>query len=142
LNSHRRPSSLRKLHDSLADPKYAGRKITRALGEAPESSESEEDDENNEPMEHESHGPSSSEASAEGDRSKEEQETAETSGEEEQRSTAKPKTEEEEEKGATEDVSSSLKRMRDADRRKGQAVTRQMVREPFPNYPNALRCSI
>jgi protein AATF/BFR2 len=129
FNSYGRPSSLRKLHDSLNDPKYAGRKITRALGEVPESSESE--DENSEPVEHESHGPNSPEASKE-DQSMGEQETEETSEEEEERPIAKSKTEEGERK-ATEDVSSSLKRMRDADRRKGQAVTRQMVREPFTN---------
>lgn len=128
---------MRKLHDSLADPKYSGRKITRALGEVPESSES--DDENSEPVEHDPHGVNSPEAS-EGHRSMGEQETEETSEEEEERPTPKPKTAEGE-RGPTEDVSSSLKRMRDADRLKGQAVTRQMVREPFMNSTNELMCS-
>ena len=128
---------MRKLHDSLNDPKYAGRKITRALGEVPESSESE--DENNEPVEHEPHGLNSSEGSEE-HRSLGEQETEETSEEDEERPITKPKTVEEDEK-VTEDVSSSLKRMRDADRLKGQAVTRQMVREPFTKSSNALICS-
>lgn len=125
---------MRKLHDSLTDPKYAERKITRALGEAPESSESEE--ESSETVKHESHGPNSSDASEE-DRSMGEQGTGESSEEEEGRPVAKPKTVKEERK-ATEDVSSSLKRMRDADRLKGQAVTRQMVREPFTNSSDAL----
>ena len=120
---------MRKLHDSLNDPKYAGRKITRALGEAPESSES--DGEISEPVEHESHGPNSPEASQE-DRSTGEQETEETSEEEKERPPAKSKTAKKERK-VTEDVSSSLKRMRDADRLKGQAVVRQMVGEPFTN---------
>ncbi len=128
---------MRKLHDSLADPKYAGRKITRALGEVPESSES--DDENSEPVEHEPYGQNSSEAS-EDHQSMGEQETEETSEEEEERPTAKPKTAKGERR-VTEDVSSSLKRMRDADRLKGQAVTRQMVREPFTNSSNELMCS-
>ena len=128
---------MRKLHDSLADPKYAGRKITRALGEVPESNES--DDENSEPVEHESHGLNSSEAS-EDHQSIGEQETEETSEEEEERPKAKPKTAEEG-RGATEDESSSLKRMRDADCLKGQAVTRQMVRKPFTNSSNDLICS-
>ena len=137
FNSYGRPSSMRKLHDSLTDPKYAGRKITRALGEVPESSES--DDENSEPVEHEPHGLNSSEAS-EDHQSMGEQETEETSEEEEERPVTKPKTVEEDNK-VSEDVSSSLKRMRDADRLKGQAVTRQMVREPFTNSSNALMCS-
>jgi len=140
IDSYGRPSSLRKLHDSLADPKYAGRKITRALGGAPERSESEGEDEEEEPMEHGSYDPSSSEASEEEDRGVEEQETGETSEEEEGRPAAQPKAEEERQE-ASEDVSSSLKRMRDADRLKGQAVARQMVREPVPNSPNALICS-
>ena len=126
---------MRKLHDSLNDPKYAGIKITRALGEVPESSES--DEEISEPVEHESHGPNSPEASEE-DQSMEEQET-ETSEEEKERPVAKSKTGEEERK-TTEDVSSSLKRMRDADRLKGQAVARQMVRELFTNSSNVLMC--
>ena len=136
FNSYGRPSSLRKPHDSLADPKYAGRKITRALGEAPESSE--KGDEGDEPLEHESHGSSSSEASEQEDRNMKEQETGESSEEEEERSTAKAKTVEEE-KNATDDVSSSLKRMRDADRLKGQAVTSQIVSVLFSNSSIALR---
>lgn len=88
-------------------------------------------------MEHNSHGKRSSEASEEEDQSIE---TGETSEEEEERPAAKLKTAEEENK-TTEDVSSSLKRMRDADRLKGQAVTRQMVREPFPNPPHEPKCS-
>jgi len=131
---------LRKLHDSLTDPKYAGRKITRALGEAAESNESEGEDEDGESMEHESHGPSSSEALEDEDRAMEGQEAGETSTEEEERPTTKPKTTGEE-NGATEDVSSSLKRVRNADRLKGQAVTSQMVRESFLNSSSALRCS-
>ena len=127
---------MRKLHESLTDPKYAGRKITRALGEVPESSES--DDENSEPVEHEPRGLNSSEASEEHE-SIGEQETEETSEEEEERPVTKPKTVKEE-KEVTEDVGSSLKRMRDADRLKGQAVTRQMVRDPFRNSSNALMC--
>ncbi|PVG02092.1 TRAUB-domain-containing protein [Serendipita vermifera] len=99
------PSKLRKLHDSLNEPKYAGKKIYHELGahtwdDAQEYSSASQD---------ELDSTSSSEDEREGSEERMEMEMHEPQGE------------------TTDDLSSALKKAKESDRRKGNAVSHQMA---------------
>ncbi|KIK61575.1 hypothetical protein GYMLUDRAFT_42585 [Collybiopsis luxurians FD-317 M1] len=100
-------STLRKLHDSISDPKYNGVKISRkqileqsdGSSESPEESEPEADD-----------GPESSDDLGEDDQNEQVQELPPPNGAD----------------AETADITTSLRQTQDADRKKGLAVSRQI----------------
>ncbi len=137
-----RPSTLRQLNHSLSDPKYTGRRVSRKQLE-----EDEEDEDI----------PSGSEAGndelPEESGSEEEENEEETDGEgsEDERNgssriapqatyrmseivlppkPSKRRGEEPTDEGESPDLASSLRATREQDRKKGKAVTHQMVRQP------------
>jgi hypothetical protein len=101
----RRPSKLRKPHESLNEPKYAGKKITRQLGD--NISSAEEDDK---------HIPEDDSESS-------------TPAEEEEEPSHSDSDSEMEQNGSNhaEDLSNVLKRAKESDRAKGRAVSKQLV---------------
>ena len=115
------PSTLRKLQDSIADPKYVGVKTSRK--QLLEWSQSEGEDEE---------GPASQDESASEDEpapvrdATDEDDVPEDSAEEH----ASPPLKRQAVQEPPEDLSSTLRQKRDEDRRKGKAVARQLVRHP------------
>ena len=116
-----RPSTLRKLHDSIADPKYEGKRTTRReIQESDEElgSDEQEEDEDISEDEHspviEDDLPSESEAS----------DAPEHSVAPSHHSDSEP----------PDDLTSTLRKTRDEDRRKGKAVSRQIVRTHVAYY--------
>ena len=115
------PSTLRKLQDSIADPKYVGVKTSRK--QLLEWSQSEGEDEE---------GPASQDESASEDEpapvrdATDEDDVPEDSAEEH----ASPPLKKQAVQEPPEDLSSTLRQKRDEDRRKGKAVARQLVRHP------------
>jgi protein AATF/BFR2 len=102
---YHRPSKLRKLHESLNEPKYAGKKITRQLGD--DISSAEEDDKQISEDDSESSKPAEEE---------EEPSQSDSDSEMEQNGT-----------NHAEDLSNLLKRAKESDRAKGRAVSKQLV---------------
>jgi protein AATF/BFR2 len=116
----RRPSALRKIHDSVADPKYDGRRATRKqlMESDEEDSQSDEDDDDDDDDLNQSEDENEdlpSQSEPERDVSESEQV--------EHASKSSPSRASE----APEDPSSTLRRNMDEDRRKGKAVSRQIV---------------
>ncbi|KIM74675.1 hypothetical protein PILCRDRAFT_99127 [Piloderma croceum F 1598] len=110
------PSALRKIHDSVADPKYDGRRTTRKqlMESDEEDAQSDEEDDDNQSSADE-HEDLPSQSDPEGDASESEQV--------EHVSTSPPEKASE----APEDLSSTLRKNMDEDRRKGKAVSRQIA---------------
>lgn len=102
-------SNLRTLHESLNEPKYAGKKITRELGDLHLSDNSE--------------GLQSSEESASSENTDEEEGSDRLSSDDEMDASPVVK--------GPDDLSNVLQRARESDRTKGKAVTKQMVSETF-----------
>lgn len=109
-----RPSTLRKLHDSIADPKYEGRRTTRRQILESDEEQGSVDDEQGEDISEDEHTPaidvdlpSESEASA----------APEPPVLPSHHSDSEP----------PDDLTSTLRKTRDEDRRKGKAVSRQIV---------------
>jgi hypothetical protein len=121
-----RPSALRKLHDSIADPKYDGKRTTRQqLLESDEGNSELESEDNLSDEEASGSHPSinedededlPSQSNLEEDGSK-----ADEAGDISRRSPSKDSE-------APEDLSSALQKTREEDRKKGKAVSRQIVR--------------
>lgn len=103
-----RPSALRKLHDSVADPKYEGRRTTRQ--QVVEMDQDVEEDSSQSSLD----GGLPSQSDPDGDGS--------DPGKVEKTSTVLPKKDPE-----ADDLSSTLRQTRDEDRKKGKAVARQIV---------------
>lgn len=119
----RRPSALRKIHDSVADPKYDGKRTTRRqLLESEEASDAEEHDASSE----DEAGLSAESQSMDEDES-EKNEDEDNSGELEEAVTEARSMQPE----PVDDLSSTLRKTRDEDRTKGKAISRQLVRLSF-----------
>lgn len=114
-----RPSSLRKLHDGISDPKYDGVRTSRKqLLEGSEDEATSDEEESEDAV-----GPGDS--AGEDDDMQSESEATSIDDDENENSSTKPHTEHDQE-----DISNmpnTLQKTREDDRRKGKAITRQIV---------------
>ncbi|KDQ06298.1 hypothetical protein BOTBODRAFT_39679 [Botryobasidium botryosum FD-172 SS1] len=109
------PSAIRKLHDSVADPKYEGVKSSRNQIFDDDEEEDDEDEQFDDASDHESHSEDSFHSEPSDDEDDEDDE-------EEEPAPSKPAPP----LMQTSELTSTLKRTRDEDRLKGQAVARQL----------------
>ncbi|KAG6854023.1 hypothetical protein C0991_011510 [Blastosporella zonata] len=130
-----RPSSLRKQHDSISDPKYEGVKTSRKMLEGDSNRDMDDESEGSGSDEDEFHGGRSS--GVEGEEAAEDDEPSESGDdheddeeeeeEEEERQVPSPKKRPMEEAERAEDLPTELLKKREEDKKKGKAVTRQIA---------------
>ncbi|KAI5894888.1 TRAUB-domain-containing protein [Schizophyllum commune H4-8] len=146
------PSNLRKQHDSISDPKYEGKRASRAQLLGDDDEEEDEEDEGEDADRPNAIHEEDSEAEEHSDGSEEHGEVSEDDGMEDEENTAEgPDASEEEESASeeedeahgqhspapeakssapapkTDDLTDSLRKNREADVRKGKAVARQVA---------------
>ncbi|GLB41711.1 putative TRAUB-domain-containing protein [Lyophyllum shimeji] len=129
------PSSLRKQHDSISDPKYDGARTTRRQLIEQDSDEEMSDDDKGSGLDDEEQSVDGAQASSgvEHADSSEDDEISSHSEEEEEdqnpppRKTRRPEKRSAEEPESGEDLSAELRKKREEDRKKGKAVVRQIA---------------
>ncbi|EPQ56406.1 TRAUB-domain-containing protein [Gloeophyllum trabeum ATCC 11539] len=127
------PSAIRKLHDSISDPKYEGVRTSRKqLMDTDEDEELSEDDVGEAPLDHEG-----DEAESSGSEDEDDEEIPSESGSEDEDEPPPKSTKafsshvndhsQDQSAPPAEDISSTLRKTREEDRKKGKAVSRQLT---------------
>ncbi|VDC06463.1 unnamed protein product [Peniophora sp. CBMAI 1063] len=121
------PSALRKLADAVSDPKYDGKRTSRAQLDM-ESDEGESGLEGDEDGDEDMDAPTGAhDASDDSHDDDEDEESEEEEVPEPPKRTAPPKRKQTEEDAQADDLSAALRQKRDEDRSKGKAVSRQLT---------------